>query len=99
MRCPGATPLCSSGTCVIQCVNQSQCGNACVDLTSDKTNCGYCGAVCGNNLTCVQSQCTCAPPFVDCAGTCVDTTTSNADCGSCGTVCVAPSTCQGGACK
>ncbi|HXN31938.1 MAG TPA: hypothetical protein VN894_08755, partial [Polyangiaceae bacterium] len=106
-RCPGTAPLCSDGTCVIQCLsNQSQCpgagrggGNTCVDLSSSKGNCGFCGATCGGNLNCVNSQCTCGAPFTDCAGTCTDTTSSNTDCGTCGTVCVAPSTCQNGACR
>ena len=51
-----ATGSSSSGT--VQCSSsQARCGNACVDLTSDGSNCGACGTVCGTGALCCSSVC------------------------------------------
>ncbi|MBQ8037977.1 MAG: hypothetical protein IJ268_13385, partial [Proteobacteria bacterium] len=34
-----------------------ECGDSCVDLTSDKDNCGACGNKCKENFTCSNSTC------------------------------------------
>jgi hypothetical protein len=113
--CPGAMPLCSGGACVLSCVAPTtQCagggglagrgggaggGGTCADLSSDKTNCGFCGATCTGNLQCQDGACACLAPFVNCSGNCANLVTDNANCGSCGTVCVSPATCTNGACN
>jgi hypothetical protein len=107
-RCGAMAPLCSEGTCVIQCVPPTtQCpggggigggGNVCANLSANKTNCGFCGASCGGNLLCTNGACTCSAPYTDCGGTCTNLQTDNANCGVCGTTCVAPSACRAGVC-
>ena len=36
---------------------QTQCGSACVDTSSDRTNCGSCGTVCLSNQSCKSGVC------------------------------------------
>jgi hypothetical protein len=100
-RCTGRIlRYCSYGTCVIQCLSgQTLCGTDCVTLSSSKGNCGFCGAACPGNLSCVNSQCMCSSPFTNCGGTCTYLPTDRLNCGSCGTRCVAPTTCVAGKCQ
>lgn len=41
----------------LSCGTLSPCTNRCVDLTSDRTNCGSCGRRCFGAQQCVQSDC------------------------------------------
>lgn len=45
---PGET-TCSAGSTL--------CGDACVDLGTDESNCGACGTTCGERDTCVNGEC------------------------------------------
>ena len=68
------------------------CANQCVDLKTDRNNCGGCGEPCGDaGLTCVNGSCQCASPAVMC-GQCVDITRDPNNCGYCG------HSCQGNGC-
>jgi len=51
---PDPLPRCSAG--------QRRCASYCVDLNTDRLNCGECFHVCGAPLTCVGATCT-APPL------------------------------------
>lgn len=54
--------ICKNGGCICE-ANQVLCGGQCVDLTTDKDNCGACGracdggSVCSNGLTCQPAAC------------------------------------------
>jgi len=75
----------------------SVCGDVCVDLQSDDTNCGTCGVRCPLSQACVEGVCvsrqqTCTAPFVDCNGDPSDACETNTDtnflnCGGCNNVC------------
>jgi len=111
--CDAGAPLCQQGGCVISCTTpNTQCssagglpgagaggGAACVDRQTSKGNCGFCGEFCTGNLTCVNAQCVCAPPYIDCSGTCTNLSSDDNNCGACGTACTSPSRCQSGVCK
>jgi len=69
---------------------QIPCGNSCVNIFTDKKNCGVCGRTCGSQETCVNARC--GPACTEsgtslCDDTCVDLDTDMKNCGSCGTEC------------
>jgi len=96
------------GACSTVCpTGREPCGApaACVDLTSDRANCGSCGNPCGPGSICVNRQCvlSCQPGLTPCGAdggmTCVDLTSDERNCGSCGNACAAGQLCaipQGG---
>jgi hypothetical protein len=43
-----------------------QCGGQCVDVASDRLNCGGCGTICAPGNVCVQGGCTGADPLLPC---------------------------------
>ncbi|XP_054818013.1 stigma-specific STIG1-like protein 4 [Prosopis cineraria] len=61
------------------------CRNRCVDVKSDRNNCGFCGVRCVFNMQC-------------CAGLCTDTNIDPFNCGSCGNVCSLGNLCVFGLC-
>jgi len=62
----------------------TKCGGAtCLDLQTDKNNCGSCGNACGD---------------LCCNGACVDSTSDNANCGACGAACTGGNTCCASSC-
>ncbi|KAI4307971.1 hypothetical protein L6164_031095 [Bauhinia variegata] len=61
------------------------CRNRCVDLRSDRNNCGLCGIRCVFNWQC-------------CRGICTDTKRNPFNCGRCGNVCPNGSFCFYGMC-
>jgi len=64
----------------------SACGEQCVDLTDNTSNCGACAVVCSPGKPC-------------CNGVCADLQSDEANCGACGTVCAAGQTCCSGVCR
>ncbi len=88
----------SSGSCPAPTVT---CAGACVDITSDRSNCGGCNNSCGASQVCQESTCVnlvCPTNATPCPGACVFTQADNNNCGQCGVQCPAGATCQGGAC-
>jgi hypothetical protein len=98
----------------VLCVGDTiRCGGACVDPSTDPTNCGACGTVCGaTDPVCVAKSCvkSCAAGQMLCmpdggAGDaggltyCATPMTDRNNCGACGKVCTANQNCVGGSCK
>jgi hypothetical protein len=81
----GTPPTCSAG--------QTACGTVCVDLQTDATNCGACGAKCQGADRCVAGACktaqgaACASGLVLCGATCVKLNNDDNNCGACGNAC------------
>jgi hypothetical protein len=87
---PNSTPVCvstgSTHTCSWECVKgYTRCGNSCVDLTGDSSNCGSCGKSCSTGQKC-------------CGGSCTTTAADPKNCGSCGNACPAGTSCVNGTC-
>lgn len=81
------------------------CGSACVDLATDRNNCGMCGNACPPGNACaggycgpVCLACFCIRGLTKCSGHCIDTSTHQFNCGACGVVCAPGQTCSRGTC-
>jgi hypothetical protein len=123
--CPGGE-VCSAGTCGVSCgAGLTQCAPAgtsgdagadggvslCIDMLTDRQNCGGCGLACASGQVCSEGTCaaTCQPGLVNCSQSCVDPKTSGQHCGatagcgagagSSGTVCPSGQVCTGGTCQ
>ncbi|MCB9602988.1 MAG: hypothetical protein H6722_26735 [Sandaracinus sp.] len=80
------------------CGDAACCSGSCVDLASDRSNCGACGNVCLADETCELGACTprCEEPTVWC-GACVDVSDDPDHCGACGRRCPT-GLCEAGVC-
>lgn len=67
-------------------VGLSRCGEQCVSLESDVTNCGACGVVCPSGGECRTGVC-CDLDEIVCGDGCVDVETDPRNCGACGLDC------------
>jgi len=76
----------------------TRCNEVCVDLSSDDSNCGVCGAKCGTGNPCIKGACPASdcPGGVFCNGGCYDPMTDSDHCGATGD-CVGPN--AGQVCK
>jgi hypothetical protein len=81
--CLGCEPECGEG---LAC-----CDAICIDTSSDETNCGTCGRVCGPGQECMGGAC-----LTSCGGDFVDLSTDSNHCGRCGRRCMSLG---GGACR
>ena len=79
---------------------QSQCGQVCVSLASDPTNCGACAFACASDQMCVNGRCLGACPTGEtrCGQSCVDFQTDRTNCGACDHACAAGLVCSQGSC-
>lgn len=103
----GAGKVCTPTGCASSCpAPLTDCGGACVNLSTTLSHCGSCSRSCAAAAiteapTCVAGVCgtTCAPGYTMCAGTCVDLLRDNAHCGKCGQACSTKGeTCTAGSC-
>src|SRR5437667_11368751 len=67
----------------VQCPEgQVSCDGQCVNLGTDRFNCGGCGKVCAKAATCVNAQCVeCMQGLTNCNDKCVNLQGNNANCG------------------
>ena len=79
---------------------EALCDGACVDISTDDTNCGACGAACSADERCSASACVldCIAGQTACGSDCVDTAKDIANCGACGQACGAGEVCSNGSC-
>ena len=85
----------------LQCPDtQTLCGSQCVDLDSDRLNCGGCGEACGAGQVCSLGGCdtSCADGLTDCSGSCRDLATDRTNCGACGNMCANGEVCAESVC-
>ncbi len=76
------------------------CGDQCVNLQSDSSNCATCGHACPGPLGCSAGACVlqCPIPEAACGGLCTSTQTDSLNCGACGAACPAGQVCSMGRC-
>jgi len=94
------------GGLLLSCVGKppvpcTQCGDLCVDLTTDPANCGNCGNTCNSMQLCTNGSChdvDCPASETRCGDSCVDPQTDVANCGGCGRTCNVGQVCQTGNC-
>lgn len=94
--CPKTGAVCATG--------QRDCGGACVDVSSDSSNCGVCGKACGERQVCANGACQCEPGAIPCGTTCINPKTDPNNCGGCvaehaGAACAATDVCENGTCQ
>jgi hypothetical protein len=86
---------CSGGTTSQTCPGAS----ACVDLTTDDSNCGSCGAACTvSGEACVAGTCACPSGQVLCGASCIIPNTPTS-CGACGNQCPQGPICASESCE
>ncbi|MFT3707031.1 MAG: hypothetical protein QM817_05115 [Archangium sp.] len=91
---------CMDGACGGTCAAPlTQCGNRCVNLLTDRFNCGACNRSCPDG--CMQGNCVfaCGGGSVQCPpGICTDIGADPFNCGMCGRMCDLGEVCAGGVC-
>lgn len=78
----------------------TDCGGACVDLRTDRSNCGACGHECDSIEVCSDGACgiECPVGWENCSGLCVDTDSDPGNCGACANNCADDEVCNEGEC-
>lgn len=80
----------------------SLCGDICVDLSNDGTNCGACGVTCPFAVQCLNGRCddgNCPMNELRCSGVCANPMTSSDHCGGCNMPCDRGFACVAGQCS
>jgi hypothetical protein len=75
------------------------CGTSCVDVQSDRNNCGACGVVCTGSTACIAGACKCSNNRQLCGAQCVDLQSDRNNCGACGKHCPVNAFCSDGMCE
>ena len=83
--CPKDMTVCENGT-------------HCTDLMTDEENCGSCGNVCPQGLSCFNGTCGCLEGETLCDGRCISTSVDTFNCGKCGNACPEGQYCSSGTC-
>lgn len=77
-----------------------QCGDKCVDLSSDPSYCGGCDQACDTAQVCSRGECraACQSGLADCDGSCSKLLVDPDNCGTCGNACAQGLVCSAGTC-
>ncbi len=98
-RCHSGDGNPADPNCACQ-ADETACAGECVSTLSDSTNCGTCGNVCGEGLTCQDGSCEpCPGGATPCDGVCTNLAFDTQNCGGCGIICAGGDTCSGGICQ
>jgi hypothetical protein len=76
------------------------CDGTCIDVQSDRSNCGFCGFACDSGKVCSNGSCvfTCQLGLLYCPNGCRNVATDTYNCGACENVCPAGRICSAGSC-
>lgn len=79
--------------------DRTRCDGICVDLDTDRENCGECGVVLPEDAECFNGEPTCVFQGLEfCEGECVDVLNDDDHCGQCGAKCPNDTNCTGNGC-
>ena len=79
---------------------QLVCDGRCIDIFTDRNNCGACFLSCGSRDFCVSGYCDdCTHPFAVCGDSCVDVERDPDHCGDCFRRCSTNQRCVNGVCE
>jgi len=75
-------------------------GAGCIDMSTDRDNCGGVGIACGPGFICENGICvlSCPEGMTECEGVCRDLQTDIYNCGMCGLTCASGNVCVDGSC-
>jgi len=99
--------LCNNGSCVTYCEDdpmgwggyRCEPDGPCVEIYSDRANCGGCGIACGDGEVCDWGTCSdCGGPENQCGGFCTDVAWDWSNCGACGNACEGAESCDESRC-
>jgi hypothetical protein len=84
-------------------IDQTKCGDICVNRDHDLDNCGSCGNSCikQGKISCIKGECSdaCQSEYqTKCGTVCVDLPIDPEHCGSCDTKCTSKEMCMDGKC-
>lgn len=85
--------------CITCGAGKSLCFDTCVDLQSDRDNCGCCDKRCYGGRICKSGSCQCDASSTECGGECVNVATDSRHCGRCGSQCKGGTVCSASSCK
>jgi len=76
------------------------CLGLCTNLATDPQNCGQCGRICPEGLSCSSGTCVhvCTSGQTQCGNSCVDVTHDAAHCGGCNRTCASNERCENARC-
>ena len=94
---------CTDGADVVEvaaCRGAAKCGESCVNLATDPSNCGTCGTTCEVGLVCAGGMCgvACIGGTTECQDSCANLDVDPQNCGSCGNTCPGGTVCSLGQC-
>ena len=92
-------PACLSSS-ELQCMSGTvRCGDTCVAIQTDSSNCGSCGSACSGGNVCVAGACVCPVGQGLCNGVCTAVANDPNNCGACGVECGQDQACNQGVCQ
>ncbi len=86
----GMTPTCE--------MDETVCGDDCVNTKTDAAHCGGCDMACKDDEGCTEGLC-CPEGQSNCGDACIDTKTDAAHCGACDIACSGNDSCVDGKCE